>query len=139
VPTLIKKLKNSLQYSLSNNRGHGNRLKKSVEFFETDGEAGVSMNYSSRQCAGVKSCQYLSDELKTLHVEVDMSEGHLWAKLLAEQEKPENTTWTQQVETLYEMYQDYPCERPSLTNRNGCQGRTVIRSLKSKASNTIYT
>jgi len=42
-----------------------------VDFFTTDEEEEVMMNHHYRQCAAVKVCEFMPDELKKPHFEVD--------------------------------------------------------------------
>ena len=89
------------------------------------------MYHSRRQCAGVKACEFLADELKAPHTAIE-NDGHKWAQLLALQERAEAMTYTAQVETTYEQHKDDVCDRPNLSGRGVCNGSTVIRSLKPK-------
>jgi hypothetical protein len=107
-PEAITKLKDGIQYSLT--RGHGNRLRDNVEFFATEDED-VPMIYSQRQCAGVKVCEFLADEMKTPHTSVEV-DGNMWARGLAEQTFIEADSSATQVEVLYERYKDEICDRP---------------------------
>ena len=130
-PTAIDELRKGFQYSLCD--GRGKRFINHVEFFGIKGELEVSMEHSMRQCAGVKVCEFLPEEMKKPHTEVD-PEGHTWAELLGAQEQAEAFTFNAQVETLYEQYENQLCERTSFNGRDVCGGRTVIRSFAPKAT-----
>lgn len=135
--TTVGKLRDTLQYSLRG--GHGKRLCKNVEFFRIEDEEEVPMDFTYRQCAGVKVCQFLPDEMKIPHTEVDEEGGHTWAQLLAAQEQAGANSYTPQVEVMFAEYKDEICERPSIVNaRKGCGGRSVIRSHDPKISSTSY-
>jgi hypothetical protein len=133
----LKKLKSGLQYTLSQ-KGHGQRP-KAVPFFglikEDEGDSeekgeGIPMLYSRRQCAGVKVCEFLAEEFRGPHTEVD-PDGLKWAKMFASQSKVEAKSVGQKNEALYEEWFDYRCDKytPSRTERNSkCNGKTVIYS-----------
>jgi hypothetical protein len=126
----VGKLRDGLQYSLSR-VGHGARPKKHVEYFAIEEGEDISMNYSTRQCAGVKVCEFFPIELRTPHTSVE-SDGHQWADRLAEQEREEALTNDAHVWKMYEMYKDDTCDQTLRSGRGVCGGRTVIRSLKPK-------
>ena len=122
-------LKRGCQYS-SLKDGHGFRLTKNIPFFtETDNPNGT-MEHSWRRCAGVKACEFLPEEMRVSHTEVD-ADGLEWAKYLAEQELAEASTFDAKVETLYETYIDDLCS--CFKPPNTCKGRTVIRSFEKNA------
>ena len=50
------------------------------------------MEHSWRRCAGVKACEFLPEEMRVSHTEVD-ADGLEWAKYLAEQELAEASTF----------------------------------------------
>ena len=56
-----------------------------MNFFKTEKEEEVKMNYYYRQCAGVKVCEFIPEEMKLPHTEADPV-GHEWVKLSAIQE-----------------------------------------------------
>ena len=79
-------LKGGCHYSITG-EGQGYRL-QSTAFFVTPNNTTGTMYHSWRQCAGVKACEFLAEELKVSQTEV-IDDGLEWAKLLAEQEKAE--------------------------------------------------
>lgn len=85
--------------------GHGTRLKKHVEYFASEGDEDVPMNYSTRQCAGVKIYEYFPDELRTPHTSME-PDDHKWADYLADQEREEALTNDAHVWRMYELYKD---------------------------------
>jgi hypothetical protein len=133
----LKKLKSGLQYTLSQ-KGHGQRekpvpffglIKEDEEDLEEEGK-GIPMLYSRRQCAGVKVCEFLAEEFRGSHTEVD-PDGLKWAKMFASQSKIEAKSAGQKNEALYEEWFDQRCDKytPSRTGRNSaCNGKTVIYS-----------
>ena len=78
----VTKLRNALQYSLRKGAG---KQEKVVNFFKTEEEEEVKMNYHYRQCAGVKVCEFIPEEMKLPHTEADPV-GHEWVNLSAIQE-----------------------------------------------------
>ena len=123
-------LKQSCQYSVTS-EGHGYRLKNSP-FFVPSSNSTDSMQHSRQQCAGVKACEFLAEELKVAHTEVD-EERLLWAKLLAEQEKAEANTWDAKVLSLLDEYFEDTCTRYVPGSNQTCGGRTVIRSFENSS------
>ena len=79
-------LKGGCQYSVTE-EGQSYRL-KSIEFFVSPENPTGEIRHGYRQCAGVKACEFLAEELKGSHTEVN-DDRLEWAKLLAEQEKTE--------------------------------------------------
>ena len=101
-------LKGGCQYSVTG-EGQGYRP-KSTAFFVTPDNTTGTMHHSWRRCAGVKACEFLAEELKVSHTEVD-DDGLEWAKLLAEQEKAEANSWDVKVLALLDEYFDDTCTR----------------------------
>jgi hypothetical protein len=129
-------LKGACQYTLLS-EGHGFRQTRNIPFFTTpENEEGLMM-YSHRRCAGVKVCEFLADELKVPHTEID-PDGHEWSKLLAQQQHAEANTFDAKVEKLREEYIDHRCSKYIPGSRHLCGGRTVIRSFEKKSKYTSY-
>ena|SRR5437667_7793043 len=94
------------------------------------------MNYHYRQCAGVK-VEFITEEMKIPHTEADPI-GHEWAKLSAIQEQAEVISYTAAVETMYDKYKNWKCDKYIITGGK-CSGQTVIRSLNPASASTIYS
>ena len=120
-------MKTALQYSLGKS-SHGAILKP-IEYFSTEDNNQAMMFYSCRQCAGVKVCEFLAEELKELHTEVDL-EGPKWVKLFTQQVREAEVSLGQKNEVLFAEYYERKCDRFKIGRGNGgvCSGYSVICS-----------
>ena len=78
-----------------------------------------------------QTCEFLSNDLRGSHTEVDVENGHLWSERLAEQERrvaTDENSLILQAEVVYEGYKDHKCPRLNVKGHQ-CQGKTVIRSF----------
>ena len=120
----LLELKKACQYTQTS-EGHGFRVKHPIPFFVNPDNLDGMMEYSHRCCAGVKVCEYLAEDLKIPHTEVD-PDGLEWAKRLAEQERAEGKSFNSKVDLLFTQYFHDTCDRD--LGAGPCKGRTVIRS-----------
>ena len=142
-PEKIQALLKGIQYSFNNQGGGGKRVRENVAFFNTkdesddDDDEGLSMNYHTRSCAGVKVCEFFPTKHQLSHTTVD-PDGLEWAPLLAEQERTQSNIAESKVDKLYDQYIDDRCDRPKLNGISTCGGKTVIRSRGEDISNSLY-
>jgi hypothetical protein len=94
------------------------------------------MRYYVRSCAGSKVCEFLPDEFKVPHTEVDPN-GLDWAPLLAEQERA-GANSQPKVDKIYEIYESDRCDRPVLGGTRKCNGKSVIRSRAKESNTSLY-
>jgi len=123
----VNELKSALQYSLGK-QGHG-AIAKPIEYFSTEDENEVYMLHSRRQCAGVKVCEFLPNNLREPHTEVDM-EGPKWNKLFSQQLREAEISPGQKNEVLFEEYHKRKCDRFKIGHGRSdtCGGYSVICS-----------
>ena len=88
-------LKKGCQYSTLSHE-HGFRPKHHIPFFTNLQNENGTMLYSYRRCAGVKACEFLAEELRVSHNEVN-DDGLEWVRLLAKQELSEANTFEQKL------------------------------------------
>jgi hypothetical protein len=131
----VNNLRDSLQYSQTGGYGKGKRKPEVVKNYFGEGE--VKMTHHMRQCAGVKVCEYLAEDLRKPHTEVDV-ENLKWAKLLAEQERAEAASYVGELAAIYEAWVDHKCDKFEILGGK-CGGRTILGSLKANAGSSIYT
>jgi hypothetical protein len=97
--------------------------------------SGATMGYSTRQCAGVKVCEFFPQGFES-HTEIN-PEGHLWAQRLAEQERQAVNNGHDAVLSNYYGYKDKRCTKKMLVG-GLCGGRPVIRSHNVDAGNLSH-
>ena len=127
----VTKLRNALQYSLTKGAGKRTKVVRDDEGDE------VKMSYHYRQCAGVKICEFMPEDLRGPHTYVD-SDDLQWAKLLAAQEQAEATTHVGEIAMIYEEWSKRTCDKYEILGGQ-CSGQTVIRSLKLTPASSIYS
>jgi hypothetical protein len=127
----VTKLRNALQYSLT--KGAGKRTK----VVQDDEGNDVKMSYHYRQCAGVKICEFMPEDLRGPHTHVD-SDDLQWAKLLAAQEQAEAATHVGEIAMVYEEWSKRTCDKYEILGGQ-CGGQAVIRSLKPTSASSIYS
>jgi hypothetical protein len=120
----LLELKKACQYTQTS-EGHGFRVKHQTPFFANPENLDGTMEHSHRVCAGVRVCEYLADDLKVPHTEVD-PDGLEWATRLAEQERTEANSFNSKVDELFAQHFHDACDRD--LGAGPCKGRTVIRS-----------
>jgi hypothetical protein len=121
---VLLELKKDCQYTQTS-KGHGFRVKRPIPFFANPENLDGAMEHSHRCCAGVRVCEYLADDLKIPHTEVD-PDGLEWATRLAEQERTEGNSFNSKVDELFAQHFHDTCDRDLGAGK--CEGRTVIRS-----------
>jgi hypothetical protein len=120
----ITKLCNALQYSLT---GEGGKRLKAVDFFATNKEKEVMMNHHYRQCATVKVCKFILDELKKPYFEVDHKDLK-WVRLLAAQKQAKGATYTGEITAIYKQCVNLKYNKYEILEGQ-CGGKTVIQLL----------
>jgi hypothetical protein len=128
-PKICEELKGSIQYSMSRNGGGGWRVVDHVSFFAKNDTDNVPMNYSVRECAGAKACEFFPEAMKN-HTEVDEDVALNWAVLLAKQEKLASNNSRTSVAALFEHFESILCDRHVIGGIRSCGGRSMIQSRK---------
>src|SRR5215475_5720907 len=103
----VTKLRNALQYSLTKD---ASKQMKVINFFQKEEGREVKMNYHYHQCAGVKICEFMLEELRGPHTQVD-PDNLTWAQLLGAQEQAEATICVGEITTIYKQWASTVCDK----------------------------